>query len=145
MEAAKTWIQKYTADVDGYKANLQASLNDVQLNTAAFSAQVDAWRASAGMEVSQAEMQSRFADMNVRSNIAYSEMQIKEFETKMQRSIQEAQLALEAAKSVGQYTAQLAAGAMSAAHVSASISGSGSSSSSVSRSTSESTSHNYSY
>lgn len=145
MEAAKTWIQKYSADVDGYKANLQASLNEVQLNTTAFGAQVEAWKAGAGMEVSQAEMQSRYADMNVRTNIAHAEMQIKEYESKAQRALQEAQLALEAAKSLGQYTAQLAAGAMSAAHVSASISGSGSSSASVSRSNSESTSHNYTY
>lgn len=145
MEAAKTWIQKYSADVDGYKANLQASLNEVQLNTTAFGAQVEAWKATSQMEVAQAEMQSGYAEMNMRTNIAHAEMQIKQYEAKAQRALNEAQLALEAAKSLGQYTAQLAAGAMSAGHVSASISGSGSSSSSVSRSTSESTSHNYSY
>ena len=90
-------------------------------------------------------MQSRFADMNTRTNIAYAEMQISEYQAKMQHAVQEAQVALEAAKALGQYTAQLAAGAMSAAHVSASISGSGSASSSDSKSESTSTSHNYSY
>ncbi|MFN4367317.1 MAG: hypothetical protein ACK4GA_06860 [Acinetobacter sp.] len=147
MEAARVWIGKYQADLEAYKAELQANLSEVQQNTAAFSAEVEAWRASAGMEVSQAEMQSRYADMNTRTNIAYAEMQLKEYETKMQKAIQEANIALESAKAMGQYTAQLAAGAMSAAHVSASISGSGSTSTSSSRSKSESfsESHNYNY
>lgn len=147
MEAARVWISKYQSDLEAYKAELQANLSGVQQNTAAFSAEVDAWRATAGMEVSQAEMQSRYADMNTRTNIAYAEMQLKEYETKMQKAIQEANIALESAKAMGQYTAQLAAGAMSAAHVSASISGSGSASTSSSRSESDSysESHNYSY
>lgn len=147
MEAARVWIGKYQADLEAYKAELQANLSEVQQNTAAFSAEVEAWRASTGMEVSQAEMQSRYADMNTRTNIAYAEMQLKEYEAKMQKAIQEANIALESAKAMGQYTAQLAAGAMSAAHVSASISGSGSASTSSSRSKSESfsESHNYNY
>lgn len=145
MEAARTWISKYTADVDGYKAGLQASLNEVQLNTTAFGAQVDAWKASAGVDISHAEMQSRYADMNTRTNIAFAEMQIKQYESKIQKAIQEAQIALESAKALGQYSSQLAAGAMSAAHVSASISGSGSSSTSNSYSNSKSESHNYNY
>lgn len=145
MEAAKTHVSKFLADVDAYKAELQAGLGEVQYVTQAFGAQVDAWKAQAAANTADAEMQARFADMNTRTNIAYSEMQMKEFEAKMNKAIQEAQIALESAKALGQYTAQLAAGAMSAAHVSASISGSGSASSSDSRSTSTSTSHNYNY
>lgn len=145
MEAARVWISKYQADLESYKAELQANLTEVQQNTMAFSAEVDAWRATAGMEVSQAEMQSRYADMNTRTNIAYAEMQLKEYEAKMQKAVQEANIALESAKAMGQYSAQLAAGAMSAAHVSASISGNGSTSSSYSNSDSKSESHNYSY
>jgi hypothetical protein len=145
MEAARVWIGKYQADLEAYKAELQANLSEVQQNTAAFSAEVEAWRASAGMEVSQAEMQSRYVDGNTRTNIAYAEMQMKEYETKMQKAIQEANIALESAKAMGQYTAQLAAGAMSAAHVSASIGASGSVSSSSSYGDSRSESHNYNY
>lgn len=147
MEAAKTWISKYTADVDGYKAGLQASLNEVQMNTTAFGAQVEAWKAGASVDISHSEMQSRYADMNTRGNIAFAEMQIKQYEANIQHAIQEAQIALESAKALGQYSAQLAAGAMSAAHISASISGSGSANTSYSNSESESTStsHNYNY
>ena len=145
MEAARTKVSKFLADVDAYKATLQANLSEVQYSTSAFQAQVEAWRAKSSVTVADAEMQSRFADMNARTNIAYAEMQISEYTAKMQKAVQEAQIALEAAKALGQYTAQLAAGAMSAAHVSASISGSGSASSSDSRSESTSTSHNYNY
>jgi hypothetical protein len=145
MEAARTKVSKFLADVDAYKANLTANLSHVQYVTTAFGAQVEAWRAQSSVAVADAEMQSRFTDMQTRTNIAYSEMQISEYQANIQKAIQQAQIALEAAKAVGQYTAQLAAGAMSAAHVSASISGSGSASTSDSRSTSTSTSHNYNY
>ncbi len=145
MEAARTKVSKFLADVDGFKAILQASLGDVQYRTSAFQAQVEAWRAKTNATVADAEMQSRFADMNTRTNIAYAEMQISEYQAKIQKAVQEAQIALEAAKALGQYTAQLAAGAMSAAHVSASISGSGSAGTSESTSTSTTTNHNYSY
>lgn len=143
MEAARTKVSKFLGDVEAYKANMDAGLREVMYATNAFQAQVEGWRAKAGVQVAEAEMQSRFADMNTRTNIAYAEMQISEYQAKMQKSVQEAQIALEAAKAIGQYTAQLAAGAMSAAHVSASIGGSGSASTSDSRSTS--TSHNYNY
>ena len=145
MEAARTWIAKYTADQDAFKAQLQASLSAVQSNTQAYVAQVEAWKGSSDVNIAHAEMQSRYADMNTRSNIAYSEMQIKQYEANIQKAIQQAQIALEAAKAMGQYTAQLAAGAMSAAHVSASIGASGSVSSSSSYGDSRSESHNYNY
>lgn len=147
MEAARTKVTKFLADVDAYKASLQASLSEVQFVTNAYSAQVDAWKSKASAGVAEAEMQSRFADMNTRTNIAQAEMQISAYQAKIQKAVEEAKVALESAKAVGQYTAQLAAGAMSAAHVSASISGSGSSSvgRTSSQSESYSESHNYNY
>lgn len=145
MDAARAYVSKYLADVDGFKAGLQASMSEVQYNTEVFRAQVDGWRAKASAQAADSEMQSRYADMNIRTNIAYAEMQMGEYNSKMQQATAQAQLALEAGKAVGQYSAQLAAGAMSAAHVSASISGSGSASVSGSESESTSTSHNYSY
>jgi len=145
LDAARTKISKFLADLDAHKAEQESSLRQAQYSTEVFKAQVEGWKAKTSASVADAEMQSRFADMNTRTNIAYSEMQISEFTAKMQKVVQEAQIALEAAKAVGQYTAQLAAGAMSAAHVSASISGSGSASSSDSRSESTSTNHNYNY
>ena len=95
--------------------------------------------------VADAEMQSRFADMNTRTNIAYAQMQISEYQARIQNAVQQAQIALEAAKALGQFSAQLAAGAMSAMHVSAGITGSGSATSTESRGTDTNTNYNYSY
>ena len=142
-DAAKAHIQKFLADVDAFKAQLQASLSGVQFETQVFQAQVDAWRAQSSVAVSEAEMQAKYAETASRTNIAYSQMLQEEYRANIQNAINKAQLALEAAKALGQYHAQLAAGALSAQHVSASMSASGSVSSSESKSTS--TSHNYSY
>lgn len=143
MEAARTKIAKFLADVDAYKAKLEADLRVVQYGTTVYQAQVEGWKAGTSASVAEAEMQSRFADMNTRTNIAYSEMQISEYASKLQNAVQQAQIALDAAKAVGQYTAQLAAGAMSAAHVSAGISGSGGAT--TTESTNNTTSTNYNY
>lgn len=147
IEAARAHTQKYMADTDMFKAQIDASLREVQAGLAAFQAQVEAWRSGAQMNVADAEMKSRFADMAARTNIAFSEMQMKSYDANINKAYHQAQIALEAAKAMGQYAAQLAAGAMSALHVSAGVSGSGSQSNSVSDSTSNSTStnHNYSY
>ncbi len=143
MEAARTKVSKFLADVDAYKAQLETGLRRVQYGTSVYQAQVEGWKAGTSAAIADAEMHSRYADMNARTNIAYSEMQISEYTSKLQNAIQQANIALEASKAVGQYTAQLASGALSAAHVSASISGSGSAS--TSDSTSNSTSQNYNY
>ncbi len=144
-DVAKARIQKFLGDVDMYKAQADVNLRVVQNATMTYQAEVEAWRAKANVAVSEAEVEARFADMTARTNIAYAEMQVSQYTAQVQRAIQQAQIALEAAKALGAYTAQLAAGAMSAAHVSASIGGSGSANSSDSRSTSTSTSYNYSY
>lgn len=139
MEAARAKVAKFTADVDGYRATLDASLRHAQYSTQVFQAEVDAWRAESSVAIADAEVQSKFADMATRTNIAYAEMQLSEYTARIQSAVQNAQIALEAAKALGQYTAQLAAGAMSAAHVSASIGGTGSAT------TSETFSTHYNY
>lgn len=144
-DIAKAYLSKYSAELDGYKAHLQANLSEVQNHTETFRASVDAWRSKVQMQVAGLETQSKWTDMQTRTNIAHSEMQMKQYEALMKNAQTKAQIALEQAKSVGQFSAQLAAGAMSAGHISASISASGSASNSVSKSESTSTSHNYSY
>lgn len=143
IDAARAYVTTYLADVDGFKAELQAGLSEVQYNTQVFQAQVDGWRAQVAANTADSEMQSRYTDMNTRTNLAYAEMQMSEYNAKVSQAQEQARIALEATKATGQYTAQLAAGAMSAAHISASISGSGSAGISSSESTSESINYNY--
>lgn len=147
LEAARVHIQKYLADLDGYKTKIGASLQQVQFGTSVYQAQIEGWKARASTSVAASEVQARFADMSTRTNIAFSEMQIAQYNANIQKAAQQAQITLEGAKAMGQYSAQLAAGAMSAMHVSASVSGSGSQNDSFSQSTSTSTStsHNYTY
>ena len=142
-DVAKAYLSKYGAELDGYKAHLQANLQLVQTNAENFRTGVDAWRSKIQMQVTGLETQSKWTDMQTRTNIAFGEMQMKQYEALIKNAQTKAQIALEQAKSVGQFSAQLAAGAMSAGHISASISASGSASTSQSKS--ESTSHSYSY
>lgn len=144
-DLAKSYIAKYSAELDGYKANLQANLSLVQTQAEGFRAGVDAWRSKVQMQISSLEMQSKWTDMQTRTSIAFGEMKAKEYDSLIKNAQTKAQIALEQAKAVGGYAAQLAAGAMSAGHISASISASGSASTSQSKSESTSTSHNYSY
>ena len=95
--------------------------------------------------IANAETKARYTEMNTRMNISYAEMKVKAYDTLQQGAMNKAQIALEAAKASGSFSAQLASGAMSAAHVSASMSASGSVSGSTSDSKSYSESHNYSY
>ena len=92
-------------------------------------------------------MNLRYTDMVARTNLAFSQAQTAMYQASIQKASSEAQVVMEGAKASGQYTAQLAAGALSALHVSASVSGTGtqSATSTDSRSTSTSTSHNYNY
>ena len=139
----------YGADTDRYRAEVDASLSQVKEQLSAFQAEAAAWESSERVKVANAQMKQSYNESVMRTNIANAEMQLKQYDANIQKAYQQAQIALEAAKAAGQYAAQLAAGAMSALHVSASVSGSGSqsasSSDSTSESTSTSTSHNYNY
>ena len=147
MEAARVHLQKYGADTDAFRAKLQAALGQLQFGTQVFQSQVEGWKARSQASISETEMQARFADMNTRTNIAFSEMQMGAYTANINKAHQQAQIALESSKAMGQFASQLAAGAMSALHVSASVSGSGTQTDSYSRTTSEgtNTNHNYSY
>lgn len=126
IEAVKAHVQKYGADVEGYKAKVDGALKQATFTTELFRAQVDAYKAKTQAVVSTAEVDGKYAEMTTRTNIAYAEMQIKQYQAKIERAMKEAGIALEAAKAMGQYTSQLAAGAMSALHLTTSLSGQGS-------------------
>ena len=147
LEAARVWLAKYGAEWEGFRTKVGASVQQLQYGTEVFRSQVEGYRAQASLGISEAEVHSKFADMNTRTSIAYSQMALGRFQAVSQKAYQQAQLALEGSKAAGGFSAQLAAGAMSALHVSASVSGSGSDSNSYSesKSTSNSTSTSTNY
>lgn len=137
----------YGADTDRYRAEVDASLSQVKEQLAAFQAEASAWESSERVKVANAQMKQSYNESVMRTNIANAEMQLKQYDANIQKAYQQAQIALEAAKAAGQYAAQLAAGAMSALHVSASVTGSGGQSATYgeTKGKSETTNHNYSY
>ncbi|ENX02619.1 hypothetical protein F900_01065 [Acinetobacter modestus] len=139
---AESNARMYTA-----KADVQAKYADMQTRTTLAVADMQSKNADiqARVGIANSEIQTRFAELNSKIGVSNNEMRLKQYDSQISRMFQKTQLALDAEKAIAQYSAQLAAGALSAMHVSASISGSGSSSMSYGASESESTSHNYSY
>lgn len=142
-----TRVAEANARINANNADVQAKYADMATRSAIANAETKSRHADmvSRTNIAMADVQARFADMKTRTNIAQSELYMKQYDSNVQQMIEKAKISLEAAKAVGQLSAQLASGAMSAMHVSASISGSGSQSMGYSASESESTSHNYSY
>ena len=133
LEAARVKLAKFQGDVDIWKAHVDTEMRRSANEVQTFQAQTEAWRAGAMVNVAHAESVSRFADLQTRTNISFAEMQMTEFNAKMQQAYHQAQIALESAKAMGQYSAQLVAGAMSAINVSAQVQGQGTQTGSYSR------------
>lgn len=153
IEAAKAKIVAFQADVEAQKAKLQGEVSVAAYKTEMFKAEVEGFKAKMGAEQVNAELGVKVQETITRTNISTAEMAIKKYEVDLTEAIKRAEIAMEGLKAAGGYTAQLAAGAMSALHMSASISGSGamsdtssnSFSQTTSNTTSESTNHNYNY
>ena len=124
IEAARAKVSAYEGQVTGYKANIDAALAQSNYAMNTFKMQADAFTASVQNQTSVTEAQIRVMDADMRTNIAYSEMQIKEYEAKISQGLKMAEIASDAMKSAGMVQAQIASGAMSAMHVSAGVSSS---------------------
>lgn len=147
IEAARVKVAEFAANLDAQKMVVDAKLKQVQAKTGAYSAKVDGWRAASMAITADNELQSRYADMIARTNLAFSEAQRGMYQASIQKAASEAQIIMEGNKASGQYTAQLAAGALSALHVSASVQGTGTQSGTYTQTKSEgmNTNHNYNY
>lgn len=139
IDNARLKIQAFEAQVTGFKARTDAALTLMKHEVDVFQAKVQAWQAGANANISEAEMHTRFAESRERTLIARVEAEIHEYQAKVQKAIQNANLVLEKFKAIGQYAAQMAAGAMSAHHVTSGFTGQ------AQVGISESTQHIYSY
>lgn len=143
----QTRVAESNARMYAAKADVQAKYADMQTRTNLAVADMQSKNADiqARVGIANSEIRARFAELNSKIGISNNEMRLKQYDSQISKIFQKTQLAVEAEKAMAQYSAQLAAGALSAMHVSASIGGSGSSSLGYSAGVSESTSHNYSY
>jgi len=135
IEAMQASTARFSARAQAERDRVAAQASAVQAKAQAYSADIGRYSAELNASTSRAELGSRIIDSRLRNNLAFYEVNIREYDQKQQRAITTAQLQSEAIKSAGQMAAQLAAGAMSAMHVSASMSGSAGVSSSESFST----------
>lgn len=136
-------VSKYTADIDLERLQVTSSLSEIQANAAAFSADVGRYSAEIQGANETTRTELMVSEARLRNNLAYYETQVKEFDARMNRVLQQATLIVESLKAAGQYTAAMAQGAMSAIHVSAGMSGSGTVSDSNSYSRSFQEQHQY--
>ena len=129
-------VQAYKAEIDAMVAELQVEKEKVENNKlqfdvwaknvdaliAKYNGQVDLYKAKSSVGVATAELLSREAEAQMRSNLLDTELGLKAFEV-TNKSIQEkAALLLEAQKAVMIATSNMAAGAMSAASASSGMS-----------------------
>lgn len=149
IEALRAGATKLTAEAQAFSANASAQAAAAQASASAYSARMAAEGARSQAAIAGAESQWRVTELATRTNIAFSEMAVKQFESAQTVAIQKAQVAVEAAKGMAQAASQATAGAMAAINVSASIGASGSSTQSSSwgesKTTSEGTSTSYNY
>lgn len=135
--------EKYAADIDLERLQVTASLGEIQARTAAFSADVGRYTAEISGANESMRTELMVSESRLRTNLAYYEAQIKQYDARLGRLLQQSTLIVESLRSAGQFTSALAQGAMSAIHVQASMSGSGSVSDSSSYQRSFQEIHNY--
>lgn len=130
LEALQAGVAKFSAMLSARRDRIAAQGEAVRARASSFSADVQRYTAELGMNTELARMTQNLTELRLRNNLAYFEIQTKEYDSAMTRNIERARVTVSALSSAGSMASQLAAGAMSAAHVSASLSGSGSSSTS---------------
>jgi hypothetical protein len=142
LRAIETGTTKFLGLVQAEREQVQAGVSQLQAAVSTFAADTGRYSAQANFEAQKGEVAVRATEANARNNVAYFEVLSRQFDSRMQRMIEQARILLGAIQAAGGMASQLAAGAMSATHVAASISGSGSASLSASNSYSVSNSLN---
>lgn len=142
LRAIETGTSKFVGLLQAERERVQAGLSQLQAQVSTFAADTGRFSAQATFETQKAEVAARATEANARNNVAYFDVLSRQFDSRMQRMIEQARLLLGAIQAAGGMASQLAAGAMSATHVQAGISGSGSASLSASNSYSVSNSLN---
>lgn len=141
LEAIGVGVQKYTANLTAQRAKIEAQGETVRARASSYTADIQRYSAELGMNTETARLVQQLIELRLRNHLAYYEVQQKAYDAAMSRTIQRAEIAEHGLAAAGSMASQLAAGAMSAAHVQASLSGSGS----ASASNSASWNYNYSY
>lgn len=130
LGAMREAVAVYTAHLTAEREAVAASVAAIQANTAAFAA--DTQRYTAEIQGANETMRTELLvnEAQVRNQMALYESNLKEYDARLQRMIEESKVIVSALDAAARTSSTLAAGAMSAIHVQASMGASGNASSS---------------
>lgn len=114
-------VRAYMANLDKDRAIIAAQSAVVQANADAHRANTARYTASAGVQTERVRLQVQASETEMRTAIAFYEVQIRRFTADMEQLIRAASLQLEALKAAGAASSTLAAGAMAGISVSAQV------------------------
>jgi hypothetical protein len=141
IDNAQQQTQRYIAKVQAERERVGAQADQFRSLVALYSASVQGYSTELSNNVALKELDIKNVESNLRNAISRYEVELKKYDGESNRIIKLAELNLESLRTMSQYAAQLAAGAMSARNLGMSVTGSGSGSDS----TNVSTSYNYNY
>lgn len=122
-DALAASVQKFTALVSGESDRVRGEVGAIQARAEGFRAELTRYAAELGADTSERGMLLQSQENRLRNALAAIEITSRQYDNAQARLLQQAQLMKDALTAVGTMTSQLAAGAMSAIHVSASMSG----------------------
>jgi hypothetical protein len=125
IEVAKAQISEFETRAVAKKALLDGQVKIAEFQTNAFRSEVDAFRAEVEGAKANSDMAIKTADITLQANKFTTELSLKKYEVDLHQALETAKIAQAGLTAAGGYTSQLAAGAMSALHMSASVSGAG--------------------
>jgi hypothetical protein len=152
VKNAEVLVQNNRSRVEAFQAQLQAtttsstlSLNAIEANTRAYTADVGRWAAEAGANSDLAKTQIALYNVVSESNLAMASEFTKRYTAKIDYLLRRAQMTSDGSKDAAQIAATLAAGALSAVNLGANMSASGNASEGYSVNMTKQAAESYSY
>lgn len=119
-------VSKFDSAVRGEGERVRGEVGAIQARAEGFRADLQRYSAELGADTSERGMLLQSQEARLRNALAAVEITSRQYDSAQARLLQQAGLIKDALTAVGSMTSQLAAGAMSAMHVSTSMSGSAS-------------------
>lgn len=129
IAALRESVSKFTAQLEGERAVVAASVQAIQANASAFTADTQRYTAEIQGVNENTRTQLLVQQEQTKNNLMLYETRIKEYDAHLGRVIEQAKVIVGALDAAARTSSTLAAGAMSAIHVQAGMSASGSASS----------------
>lgn len=136
VQALQASVTKFQALLSAERERIAGQLGAIQARAQSFSADVSRYTADQNAETSERELRFRIIEDRLRNTLALFDTVNRRWESSMTRLQEQSRIKVSQLSAAGQYTSQLAAGAMAALNISASLSGNGSASTTSSYSTS---------